>query len=374
MSATVLPRVGITTNQILDYTRETHVAFPFQRSAKGGSGLTYLSKDPYFQWVIKWQSKLQGECEHLCTAFYQRVFEHYSVPHTMLVTDQSIRDALSTFFSKNGVQVANIHYPLFMQFLKGNNLERFCGNGNLFHLGPADLCALFTAFGSVAGYDLIIGNSDRFFPRDFRGTVDPKHTVNSGNIMVQVDSDHILKFVHLIDNAPHFDYFFGYEERKAPELSEEEFLEGSFTMFDTKSASADESSSSSADEVVLPSGRELRKLRTADFRFYIHASSEELMQIVMQIRIGIENDLSKLEDGKYTDAVSGLFNSSETSKVITEGLLEGLIHARGSMGRETLSPVIAELEQMHWEERTTLILLDFIKTNINYVQQLNSNI
>jgi len=323
---------------------------------------------------IKWQNKLQGECEHLCTAFYQRVFEHYSVPHTMLVTDQKIRDTLCSFFAKNGVHVANIHYPLFMQFLKGNNLERFCGNGNLFHLRPTDLRSLFTAFGSVAGYDLVIGNSDRFFPRDFRGTIEPTHTVNSGNIMVQVNSDHTLKFVHLIDNAPHFDYFFGYEERKAPELPEEEFLEGSFAMFDTKFTSADESSASNADEVVFPSGRELRELRTADFRFYIHASREELMQIVMQIRIGIENDLSKLENGKYADAVSGLFHSSETSEVITEGLLEGLIHARGSMSRETLSPVIAELEEVHWEERTTLILLDFIKTNINYVQQLNLNI
>ena len=184
MSATVLPRVGITTTQILEYTRETHIAFPFQRSAKGGSGLTYLSKDPYFQWVIKWQSKLQGESEHLCTAFYQRVFEHYSVPHTMLVTDQKIRDTLCTFFEKNDVHVAEIHFPLFMQFLKGNNLERFCGNGNLFHLKPADLRSLFTAFGSVAGYDLVIGNSDRFFPRDFRGILDPAHTINSGNIMV----------------------------------------------------------------------------------------------------------------------------------------------------------------------------------------------
>ena len=48
MSATALPKVGVTTSQILEYTREPHIAFPFQRSAKGGSRLTYLSKVPIF--------------------------------------------------------------------------------------------------------------------------------------------------------------------------------------------------------------------------------------------------------------------------------------------------------------------------------------
>ena len=120
--------------------------------------------------------------------------------------------------------------------------------------------------------------------RDFRGTLDPTHTVNSGNIMVQVNPDHTLKFVHLIDNAPHFDYFFGYEERKTPALPEDEFLGGMFDMFETKSASTDEPSTSSADEVVLPSGEEIRESRTADFRFYIHALRDELMQMMLQIR------------------------------------------------------------------------------------------
>ena len=372
MSTSALSRVGISTDRILEYTRETHTMFPFQRSAKGGSGLTYLSKDPYFQWVIKWQNKLQGESEHLCTLFYQRVFEHYSVPHTMLVTDQRIRDTLCGFFAKNNIHVADVQFPLFMQFLKGNNLEQFCGNGNLFNLSPGDLEVLFTAFGSVAGYDLMIGNSDRFFPRDFRGIRDSTHVVNSGNIMIQIHSNYTLKSVHLIDNAPHFDYFFGYEERKPPVRPKDEYMEGALNMFETESTSEDDSRTSSADELDLPSGDAMRKARSEDFKYYIHASHAELMQMVWQIRTGIKNDLSK--QAEHVDAVSELFHSKKSSEAIRKGLLKGLLDARVSMHSRTISPIIAELKEMHWEERTTLILLDFIETNINYVQQLNLNV
>ncbi|MCB1109807.1 MAG: hypothetical protein KDK64_02410 [Chlamydiia bacterium] len=372
-ASSIAPSNSFNSDAVLAFMQKPHLNFPFKRSDKGGTGLTYLPLHPLFKWVIKWQNQLGGECEYISTLFYKRVFEHYSVPESAYITDQKIRDTLATVFIKNNGNVASVHYPLFLEYLKGNNLSAFCANGNLFKLNVEDLFKLFTAFGEVAGYDLAIGNSDRFFPMNFQGVIHSDFKMNSGNIMIEIDESGKLVNVHLIDNAPHFLHFFGYEERNPPKSEDEEdHLDGGFLWDNDSSASETaegpsqppkESSSS-----PLPSGAEKREERTRDFHYFAQSGEANLALMAEQILIGIQNALTS--DCEAQKAPLTVFFEEHRSHLL-QGLISGLQRSQISMCSPEKEAIVDELIALPPAEETTLALLIFIKENLKFVQKLN---
>lgn len=383
--------------QTLDsYFSKTHKNFPFRRSGLGSSGFTFLPLSPFFNWVIKWQNPYQTESEYLCTQFYRRSFDHLSVPDVRMIVDKDLINTMYEFFQRykgeDGTQVLYYYTPLVMEYKDGNNLFYAYKESHLFKLNAAGLEKLFHSFGEILGYDFVIANCDRFSPKGFRGAIDKRYRINSGNIMIEfvvpreLDPEEtvaVLRTVHSIDNAPLFLFFFDTREKKYVEegvKALEENLDGAFSLFGESPIEEQENSPSESDEDKEIEGPNLREERHQDFRSFVEGDDEFIHQLAMQSRIGIINELttpSKESKESTKDFLARaehlkvFMEKSENERAIREGMITGIKKARKHLKDPKVFEVVKELkEEEGCVHPNSAILLDFISRNISYVQKL----
>ena len=348
-------------NLAVNFQKIKDLGFPYQKSTVGATGKTFLPKDHSLCYVVKWQKKLFCECEHTCTKFYKKVFAHLSVPKTFHETDRKTREVALNFFQKYSgcASLEKSDYPLFMEYLTGNNLVQFGVNKNLVFFLEKSIETLFYSFGEIAGYDLLVGNSDRFFPAKFIGNIDTDFKVNGGNIMIEVNFDHSLKNIHIIDNAPKFSEFFTMSERTGK--SDNEPI---FDIFSDNVGSLLETDESSEVEEF-----DYRADRERDFQYYIQGTDEEIKKMAEQIYIGIKNEIrSSLENPEENDL---FFKKNEN--LIKAKLYEGLIKARQNMGESSVSGIFDEIMKSDIKEEGTMIFINFVKENLLYASKLMNN-
>lgn len=350
---------------VREFIKRKHIEFPFQRSSNGVSGLTFLPLDLEFRWVVKWQNQIQGEVEYLCTELFRRSFPHASVPRTELAVDPRFIDPLRDFFGKKE-SVASIHKPLFMQYLNGSNLAKLSQFERFFKLSGEQLFQLGRNFGEIAGYDFLIANSDRFLPKHFRGKINKYYCVNSGNILVEMDKD-VLVRVHFIDNAPLFDEFYtSTEAHVSYSEGTSAAFEGGFSIFGNSDSEEEVSQKPSS-----PISKEETHERTAyheDFLYFISAKENDFERMAQQMYIGIINDIDDDKVKKkstWRPNYEAFVSDLGKKQAFIEGAMRGLSEAQEKLNSAPIYEIALELDaEKDWSLETSRILLDFIKLNM----------
>ena len=121
----------------------------------------------------------------------------------------------------------------------------------------------------------------------------------------------------------------------------------------------------SDEEESVADGKELRIKRQEDFKWFVNASNEDITLMAKQMLIGIEGGSKELTE-------SGLLK--QNSQPLCEGLALGLKNAQKKMFSFDFKEVDNHqneiLNETTWSNGA-LILLNFIKENINYLQKSN---
>ncbi|MBF5059806.1 hypothetical protein [Candidatus Neptunochlamydia vexilliferae] len=332
--------------------------FPFQKSASGGSGQTFLPLSRTIPWVIKWQPIYQAECEVLCSKFYKRTFTHLSVPQVEFVSEETLKKLQQFFSQRPSTNIPKDYHPILIEYKVGQNLKKACETNNIFSLSSKAWLTLFENLGEIAGYDLLIGNCDRFIPENIHSTKQAISRVNSGNILIEWNNDKALKTVHLIDNAPHFSSFFDVKEKRSRSSSSSSI--GASNLFNNSQDSSNESSQDQSpvqNQIVL-SGEQKRKNRLADLKYFTSAPKEGIQKIAKLIYKDIASE--------FTQQISQpdkLINSLE------KGLTKAQLKMKKTKFMDELEAV--KKEKSDWSPQATL-LLNFMEEAINHLQEIQT--
>lgn len=355
----------------------------YKRSFFGATACTFLPLDPYFPWVQKWEGRFEGEAEYVCSQFFLRSFPHLSIPRTYMDIED-ITQRLFKYTTRMKLEgiVLSKQIPLLIEYKDGSNLKFMCQN--IFESKgfiPVDeISKICSIFGEIAGYDFLIGNTDRLIPDNISNhSIDTYHKANGGNILIELDlanphyqvkqygskeSDQIdnlfrLLKCHVIDNAPCFGSFFSLREKKGvmPEDNDEDDY-----IFNTEQAY--ETEPLEIDSI----GEELRRKMYDSFKFLINSSSKELEFIAKVIALGLKNECkavlttqTSLKENK-NDEIELLYQQYE--KQIIQGIMQGLVCSKEKIRDPHLLTILEEIEQERNYIKTTYIVIDFIKCNL----------
>jgi hypothetical protein len=271
--------------------------------------------------------------------------------------------------------VLSKHIPLFVEYVNGSNLKFMCQNifERQCHIDPSDIDKISIIFGEIAGLDFLIGNTDRFIPNDianFNLTTSYNKT-NGGNCMIEIDLDRsdqnqendivYIKTCHLIDNAPYFASFFSLAESKAMIPRDDEDNEDEYHGDEIKHSS---------------SGEEMRQKMFNSFKFFFNATQEQLEFIASIITLGLKNELiSVLTNRTMIDENKNDLIEQSKYKQYAEQIQQGIVQGLKLTKDKFRDPgvVITILDEIENERnyiKTTHIVLDFIRKNLEYVQSV----
>lgn len=398
----------------------------FMRSFYGATGITFLSSDWHFPWVIKWQGRMEAEAEYVCTELFRRTFPHLSIPKCFLENEALTRQVnqYAHRMKLQGVVFGGSQIPLIMQFKEGANLKDACEiafqqyqrqqfEANAVPNSTAtthaasflsatigeQVEAVCVLFGEIAGYDFLFGNTDRFLPDNISqfDLATHYHKANGGNVMLELEENgSSLKMCHLIDLAPCFGSFFSLAEKKAAKFEKangkkdeqgeddeaetqasEAFL-NEFSLFGQEEEEAKEEAEAKEEkkeeqkEKNKSGGIELRKRMEDAFVFFIESSVAQLQIIAKIIAVGIKNECKeviKKKDARmegHDQAIEHLYSIFEER--IERSILKGLTTAKISIleQNDKLMSVLSHIEQERDYISTTQTLFVFIRDNLQY--------
>jgi hypothetical protein len=168
----------------------------YKRSFYGATACTFLSSDPMFPLVQKWQHLFQAQIEYVCTLFFKKAFPGLSVPeiwfqrsplvdlnHNKINQMQRFKK-YKAWMGLDNVLISE-HVPIFEQQFPGSNFKFMCLN--IFESGKRIPCAenqiqrLCQILGEVAGYDFLIGNTDRLIPDQIQEYVIDQNKFHKAN-------------------------------------------------------------------------------------------------------------------------------------------------------------------------------------------------
>lgn len=331
----------------------------FQRSTWGATAATFLPIAS-FPWVMKWESRLEAEAEYVCTQLFSRAFTSLSVPMTFLdveaITSRETRYVKSR--KVEGVALGS-QIPLVVEFLDGSNFKEVCKR-----LGPVlpalsdeEIGKVCAVFGEIAGYDYLIGNTDRLIPVELSN---PNHKANGGNLQLELDENSHFLSCHVIDNAPFFNAFYSLREKKQSRPVEDDDCTVSFLF-----GGADEEEEAEATaEATGPTGEELRGKLAEGFNFFIEEKDSSLIASV--IAQGLKRECQHMLPDKAED-IARAFEGYRTR--IEEGILQGLAVARNKLKEPACMKVLQQIAQERDFLPTTALLLDFIRNNLLAAQR-----
>jgi len=357
----------------------------YKRSFYGATACTFLSSDPMFPLVQKWQHLSQAQIEYVCTLFFRRAFPGLSVPEIWFqrspLTDlnhNKINQMQRFKKYKASMGLDNVliseHVPIFEQQVRGSNFKFMCLN--IFESGRSIPCIedqiskLCRILGEVAGYDFLIGNTDRLIPDQIQGYVDDHdkfHKANGGNLIIQLDDKMQMAQCHLIDNAPFFSSFFSLGEKKRMR----------YKYSQDQDDDLDQDQSQSLDESQDQVGQDMRKRMCESFAFFINSSPKELESIARIIALGLRNECKAVLAQSYgkTNQTDGLIDSlhQQHEPGIVQNLVHGLERAKINLMNQSQS-FINILDEISGdpliEIETTRIFVDFVKMNLNHCSEL----
>ncbi len=347
--------------------------FPFQKSIAGSTGVTFLPLGYNFKWVVKWQNPSLTEAEYLCTVFYKRAFVHLSVPQAICVLSDELINKIREVFK--GQNISDTYIPMLLEYKDGNTLNKLFEFEHILKLSPEEREKLFVRVGEIAGYDFLIANFDRLVPAGFKDTVDEKHSVNGGNLIVELkvpptseewESEGSVSSIHVIDNAPHPILFFAPDERRIKELSDDDMdLEGG--MFYLEDEFEVPSEKIEPQEVADSNlGSRLREKRHQDFLNFIQRDSEGIRVLAKQICIGIKNEWNRIIKEKKLTVPNFI---EDTQEAMEESLAQGLLLAQVNLKELPLQQVLDELRaENNTVTEAAKIVFDFIQKNLIFTQ------
>ncbi|MBF5059979.1 hypothetical protein [Candidatus Neptunochlamydia vexilliferae] len=319
--------------------------FPFMRSSLGSTGLTFISRQIEFKYVLKWQKLYYTQCEHFCTNFYKRAFSHLSIPKVDMISGEKEEKAIRQFFQEESV--SKTQHLLCMEFKRGSNLADFVQYGNFFQLPQEGIKSLFTQFGEIAGYDLIIANCDRFLPAGFRGKIQSSYEINAGNIMIEVKNLNLKDIeVHVIDNAPHFVSFFRFDEREKKQSGESNSDIGLSLLGMNSDVSY---SSSDDDQIETTSKVNLAEERGKDFDYFIRGDIEVLKLMAEQIITGFNNEFNRMKVDKEKWQSFFERNSQQMRQKLVGGLKKAQLSIKAVNMHEVRTS--SQSEELNGEEQ-----------------------
>ncbi len=347
---------------------------PFQRSSAGSTGVTFLPLDFDFKWVVKWQNPSLTEAEYLCTEFYRRAFIHLSVPQAICVLPEALKKKIQEVFK--GQNISDAYTPMLLEYKNGSTLNKLFEFGHIYKLSPEKREELYVHIGEIAGYDFLIANFDRLVPANFRGTIDARHSVNGGNLMVELElpsssekwgENRLESSIHVIDNAPQPILFFAPEERRIEDLSDEVDI-GGFAFFEEDGFEEPLMEIESQEIADSEQGTRLREQRYQDFQNFMQADHEETLLLARQIRIGITNEWNRILADKNL-ALSNLMEDPQEQEAMVRSLEKGLWLAKNNLKELPLQRVLEELEtENNTTTKAAKIVFDFIKKNLAFTQ------
>jgi len=348
--------------------------FPFQRSSAGSTGVTFLPLDWDFKWVVKWQNPSLTEVECLCTEFYRRAFVHLSIPQAICVLPDELKKKMREVFKAQNISDAYI--PMLLEYKNGSTLNKLFEFAHILKLSPEERTKLFIHIGEIAGYDFLIANFDRLAPAGFKGTIDKRHSVNGGNLMVEFvipsnsatwEGNGSVSTVHVIDNAPQPILFFAPEERRIEDLSDNLDMRG-FALFEEDDYEEHSMEVESQGVVDSDQGILLREQRFQDFQNFMQSDPQGISLLASQIYIGIKNEWIRISRDKTLDLPNFIEDPTE-KEVMERSLEEGLWKARNNLKELPLQQVLEELEaENNATTKAAEIVFDFIKKNLAFTQ------
>lgn len=349
--------------------------FPFQKSSSGCTGVTFLPCAPDFKWVIKWQKPSLCEAEHLSTEFFRRSFKHLSIPKTILFLPPSLNKKITSIFQRERISIAEGYLPLLIEYKDGNTLKKHFEFSHFNKLPFPARTKLFAAFGEVSGYDFLIANFDRFLKANFRQEIDLKHSVNGGNIIIELapspHSEQSMKaslsnIVHVIDTSPYAPTFFSSNEIKL-ETNSGDFEPNCRGIWDDEDPmEIDTSVAQNEPSSYLISGQSLREQRSAEFEQFMQSNVQEINILAEQIFIGIVNQIKEAVGNDRS--ILDLFEDSDQKIILQNALAGGLLSSRAHLKSLPMQAVLSELwEEIKPQTEAARITHEFIQKNLTFI-------
>ncbi len=372
----------------------------YKRSFFGATACTFLPLDADFPWVLKWQGRFEAEAEYVCTEFLRKSFCHLSIP-IILFDLENVTQRLSRYkiqMKLEGV-VLSKHIPILVEYKEGSNLKFMCKNflESDGFISPEEISKICILFGEIAGYDFLIGNTDRLIPNDIHNhSIKTYHKANGGNLQIELNlaftpdknnSFRLLK-CHLIDNAPCFGSFFSLTEKKqeSPKDTEEDIYnlyseEGNgsnenagLNNYNYKGEIPEEENYEKREEPEEDAeGKKLREKMLNSFIYFFNSSTKELNFIASIIAQGLINECKfvltnqSANNENKNDEIEYLYKKYD--KLIIEGIELGLEKAKKNIKNPDLLTIIEGIKQENNYIKTTKIYLNFIETNLKIAQK-----
>ncbi len=185
------------------------------RSCKGATDLTYIcrkyleSEEKTIKFVTKYIHPALSANTRLCSAVFNRL--GLQSPKIYVVdsnyTNFLPRGKIGAFMGVDKQKYGK-HDFAFMNAFDGADIGGVINNLSFFHLKEKCVSSLLKTFGTVAVYDLILGNDDRFYRPSYELIDDPSAVepfINNGNVILEIkldcDFNYKLFNVFCIDNT-----------------------------------------------------------------------------------------------------------------------------------------------------------------------------
>ncbi len=193
---------------------------------QGATGFTFLcsmeTDEEVLDCVLKWQNSDQARNEALCTEVVRKY--GFSTPKMLIIEDPTLVKELARFAIEQRAAMPPVEskgeYPLTliaMNLLKAVTFKEAIKTGAFFRLPPSEQEEIFSSFGKMIVFDLLIGNDDRIIRiekelsdealQSFEGHAIPlakTPVMNYGNVMLEFARKEpvaSLRQIHFIDSA-----------------------------------------------------------------------------------------------------------------------------------------------------------------------------